>query len=472
MRKIIYISILSILTIVSCNDFEEVVDFTEVVNPNLSEDAVVGKDNSAAILLAGIERQAANAINEILVLSELGSDNYENTQTFFNQFMDNLDIRNTDPDVRDTQFAIARLRELAKFGLDQVGPNDAKYDDTTKAGFEFFEGLSYLYSAMYFSYLPQEEKGATVDSKGNYEKAIELFTKAINTNSKAEHYLARARANYYLGNKTEAVADAEKALTFDGGKTLREIKFDETDGPSNTLEAALYERASFDDLQPLPSLDFLDPKYSFLSADRDPSVYIFKAEEAYLILAEAEASTSLSNTKDYLKDLLTLVNSREVRTIDETTEQRSEAEVDSRPNKSTITVNGKSGLVLDRTDETEVPSVSGTSVTVADIDAVTNEDQALNLIYKMRQEIFIGEGLRFVDMGIKLVISEDEILLNPNINDGDPGTVPVIPSFINSIKEGLDAFDYNKTAGTVTITNDVTQVLVNNKTSNEVLPFN
>lgn len=471
MKKILYISILSVFTIVSCNDFEEVVDFTEVVNPNLSESAVVGKDNSSAILLAGIERQTANVLNELLILSELGSDNYDNTQTFFNQFMDNLDIRNTDPDVRDSQFAIARLRELTKFGLNEVGPNDSKYNNEIKAGFQFFEGLSYLYSAMYFSYLPQEEKGVPVDSKTNYEKAIELFTAAIGSTPKAEYYLARARANYYLGNKTEAVADAKQALNTDN-KLARGIKFDQKDGPSNRFESALYQRASFDDLQPLPSLDFLDPKYSFLTPDLDPSVYILKSEEAYLILAEAEASSDISMTKSYLKDLLTLVNSREIRTINETTEQRSQADPNSRPNKSTITVNGKTGLILDRTSETNVSSVSGTSVTVADIDAITNEDEALYLIYKMRQEIFIAEGLRFVDMGVKLIICEDEIKLNPNINEGDPGTSPVIPSFINSIKDGLDTFTYDKAAGTVTITNDVTKILVDNKTSNQVLPFN
>ncbi|WP_299103684.1 hypothetical protein [uncultured Tenacibaculum sp.] len=473
--KKIFIPILSLALLYNCtNDFNKVVDFTTVTNPNFSESAVVGQPNSAAILLQGVERQMSLVQNETVILAEIGSDNYVNTQTFYSQFMDALDIRITDPDMRDTQRNIARLRELAKFGSQQVAPNDTQATDATKAEFEYFEGMSYLYAAMYFSYLPQEPLGAPASSQDNYNSAIQKFDAAIALNNKAEYQLAKARAYYFLGNRAMAVSAANAALAL-STNFRREAQFDEasSSGPVSVMESALFARGTFDDLQPLPTLDFLDPKYSFLTASADPSINYLKAEEAYLILAEANASTDLNATKDNLKALLALVNTREVRTFSDATEGRTQNAPGSRPNKADITVNGRTGLVLDRQAATvSVPSISGTSVTVAEIDAVTTEDEALELIYRTRQEVFLAEGMRLVDMGVKLVIFEEEIDLNPNINAGDPGTTPVIPSFINSNIANLDAITYDAVAKTATTTIDLNKILVQNKTSDQVLPFN
>lgn len=471
MKKIYYLTAVLILLVGCTGDFTETVDFTKVVNPNLSEESVVGQPNSSSILLKGIERQMSITLNSLVVISELGSDNYENTQTFFSQFMDNLDIRVVDPAMRTAQGSISTLRELAKFGLEKVGPNDPSYTEQINAEYHFFEGMSYLYAAMYFSNLPQEPVGPTVDSKKNYESAIASFDKAIALFDKPEYNLAKARANYYLGNKAEAISAAQKSLDLNT-EFLRDAKFDQKDGPANTMESALYARATFDDLQPLPSLDFLDPKYSFLTPDLDPSIYYLKAEEAYLIIAEANVGEDLSKVKNSLKDLLTVVSKREIRVVDETTEQRSQVDVGSRPNKSNITVDGRSGLVLDRTVSTSVPSVSGTSLNEVEIDNLINDDDILEKIYRTRQEIFMAEGIRLVDMGIKLVLSEEEIVQNPNILENSPGTIPVIPSFIDNIKNDLDAFTFDKAKGEVKLKVNLNKVLVNNKTSSEVLPFN
>ncbi len=329
---------------------------------------------------------------------------------------------------------------------------------------------------MYFSMLPAETLGTPVSSNEHYAAAITSFDAAIALNSKPEYHLAKARANYYLGNKSEAVTAANAAITADAD-FLRSADFDEQEGPSNTMEDALYERGTFDDFQPLPSLDFLDPKYSFLSANIDPSVHYLKAEEAYLILAEANmADGNLPAVKQNLTDLLALVATREVRTIDESGETRgnqSNAVDDtSRPNSSAVTVNGRAGLILDRASgKVDIPSVSGTSLTAADIAAMGANDAGLELIYRTRQEIFIAEGIRFVDMGIKLVINENEILQNENINDGDPGTVSVIPSFIKSVANELDAITFDSANNAATTNIDVTSILVQNKTSDAVVPF-
>ncbi|MGG8498009.1 hypothetical protein ACQY1Q_16490 [Tenacibaculum sp. TC6] len=473
--KKIYLKVLSLLLLVSCTgDFEEVVDFTKISNPNFSEGAVVGQPNSSSILLLGIERQMSIALNNIVVIAEIGSDNYVNTQTFYSQFMDKLDIRITDPDMRNAQFGISRLRELAKFGLSKVGPNDPTYTADIEAEYHFYEGMSYLMAGMYFSYLPQEPLESTVNSETNYNSAISSFNKAIAAKNVPEYHIAKARANYYLGNKTEAINDANQALAL-SSTVLKSARYDEKEGVGNRMESALYQRGTFDDLQPLPTLDFLDPKYSFLTANVDPSIHFLKAEEAHLILAEAAASSSdISSVKTNLTNLLTLIGTREIRNFSDAIEGRTQGAPGSRPDKASVIVNGRSGLVLDRQNgNISVPSVSGTSLTQSEIDNITTEDDALELIYRTRQEVFIGEGLRLVDMGVKLVLSEEEIQLNPNINSGDPGTSPTIPSFIDSIKTMLDEITYDATGpGVATTTIDLNKILVQNKTSNEVLPFN
>jgi len=463
----------SIVTFFGCtNNFDEVVDFKEILNPNLSESSVVGVENSSIILLEGAERELSFALNEILILAELGSDNYVNTQTFFSQFLDGLEMQATDPDIRDTARDIQRLRETALFGLEIVGPGDPNYTQATEAEFNFFVGISHLLSAMYFSALPAEPFGVPLSASQHYQNAIDSFNAALVLSEKPEYHLAKARANYYLGNQAEAVAAAQAALDLNTSFT-RFARFDEANGPVNAFENALYQRATFDDLQPLPSLDFLDPKYSFLSPTEDAPVHYLKAEEAYLILAEANlAEGNAAAAQANISSLLDLIATREVRNIDDSIEQRIEVDPGSRPDNANVIVNGRSGLVLDRqAGNVDIPSVSGTSLTDVDIPSFTADDSGLTLLYRTRQEVFIAEGIRFVDMGVKLIMDENEILLNDNVNEGDLGTVPTIPSFIASIIPDLDAINYNPDTGIVNTNVDLNEILVTNKTSDQVLPF-
>lgn len=474
MRRLSFIYGLLSLAVVSCGDaFGDAVDFTEVENPNLTEASVVGQPNSSRIWLSGLDRQMGLVYNEILILAELGSDNYVNTQTFYSQFLDGLDIRTTDPDIRDTQFQIARLRESAVFGLEQVGPGDTEYTAEIEAEYHFYEGVSYLLAGMYFSGLPQEELGVPLTASENYASAIASFDQAISFNAMPEYHLAKARAHYYLGQKSEAVSAANAALALSTSFT-RQVRYDAANGPVNNMESALYGRATFDDFQPLPTLDFLDPKYSFLSAAEDAPVNFLKAEEAYLILAEANITDgAFPAAQGNMTDLLALIDTREVRTIDDSIEGRIEVDPGSRPDNASVVVNGRSGLVLDRqAGLVDVPSVSGTSLTAADVATMTDEDSALYLLYRTRQEVFIAEGIRFADMGVKLVIHENEILQNDNITEGDQFTTPVIPSFIGAVVADLDAITYDAGAGVATTVIDLNQILVDNKTAPEVLPFN
>jgi len=467
MKKILLLSI--IFCSISCNDL---LDFTIVENPNLSETSVVGQPNSAAIWLTGIERQLALFLNEIVINAEVASDNYNNDQTFYNQFLDGLNIDPRDSDIEDIEFDLNRMREMAKFGLEQVGPGDPNYQPETEAEFIYMEGLSHLFTGMYFTGLPASPGAAPQSAAEHYQVATTKLDAAIAINAKPEYYLAKARINYYTGNKAEAVSAAAQAIAL-SPDFLRAARFDQTEGPSNTMESGLYERGSFDDLQPLPTLDFLDPKYSFNSAAEDDPVYYLKAEEAYLIQIEAAiADNDLDGAKMMMTTLLELVNSRGKRPIDDSIEGRTHFAEGTRPNLNCVMVNGRTGLVLTRSEgNVDVANISGTSLTAEDIAGLENAEDALYLLYRTRQEIFIAEGIRMVDMGVKLVISLVEELQNSNVSTGGVGTIPQIPDFIDGVRMQLDEITYTPGACEASTTIDLNTILVANRASDSVLPF-
>lgn len=469
------------LALASC----EAADPFETVNPNIGEDDVVGQANSSLAWMAGLDRQMAITFNQIGVLSEIASDNYDNTNTFFNQFVDDFNIQYQDNDINVAHRGIGRLREKALYGLNEVGPNDpAGYAETTKAEYYFYLGIAYLYAGEFYNALPQEDRGPLVNRAGNLNSAVGAFTSALAADpSHVGAMLGRARAHYRLGNETEAVADANAALAADDDY-VRYIEFDpvnndgqanQFDYTKNNMQLALQERGGFDDLQPLPTLDFLDPKVYSISATEDSRIPLLKAEEAYLIIAESQiASGNLPAAALTLQDLLTLVASRPTNTFDDSTEDRTQRAPGSRPDSTDVTVNGRADLVLYRKGgPVTVPAVSGTSADAAEITAAVTagEETMMTLLYRMRQEIFIAEGRRFTDMGLSYVISEVEALQNPNIGDGHPSTLSDLPSFLENITGEADEIDYDAVARTCTVTHDINQIIAQNRADDAVCPF-
>lgn len=456
----------------------DAVDPFEVVNPNLSSSSVIGETNSSKVWLTGTERQCAITMNGFLTISEIASDNYQNTNTFFNQFLDNLDIRSVDPSMNVAFRGISRLRETAKFGLEMIGPNDEAYDDVTRSEYNFYLGLAYMFTGEYFDATPIVEAGPAVSAQEQMQLAIDNFTEAINadpTNLKA--IAARARAHYNLGNMTEAMADANTVLNTDPN-FLFTISFDPVNSTGNNngltytkneLQLAIQERGSFDDLQPLPRLDFTDPKLFLINASMDSDVPLLKAEEMHLILAEANNALGADPiAQQNLINCRNLALSRSVTTNDESTEGRTHRMPGTRPDTAAVVVDGRSGLVKNRDENTIIYTISTTSVSEAMINAALGDD-LLETIYLMRQEIFIAEGRRIIDMGVTYVMHENELLQNPNLSP-DAG-MPNTPPFISQVANQLDAFTYDPVALTATTTINVNSIIVANKTSDFVCPF-
>lgn len=445
MKKLFLLVLATSFMYVSC----DLIDGTNVSNPDLELETATGQPNSAASWLNGVKARQSTVYNNYLATAELATDNYINRSTFFNQNVDNGTFRDSDTDIENTNFQISRLREQAKYGIEVVIPeNDPDAAGTeVEAELYFYLGWSHLMAGETFVSFPGEPLGVALTPEAHFEEAIRLFGLANGIVPDISYNAALARAHYGLGNQTEAVSFAQDVIDEDP-EFVRFTEYDGVNGPTNTFQDAVYDRQSFNDLQPLPRLDFLDPKYGDLGGVEQSPIPVLSAEESYLIIAEAQLADStplLAQTT--LIDLIALVDSRPTRDFDEVEEGRTGNSFPdiSRPDTSAFVVAASpddpfiSGLVLDRTAATNVPTISGTSVTDADvIDAMNDSEEALTLLYLMRQEIFFGEGRRLFDLGIRYPVSQVEGLNNENITDAD--RTAFIPSYVPDPFGTMDAF--------------------------------
>ncbi|HEU5290337.1 MAG TPA: hypothetical protein VFU05_06820 [Cyclobacteriaceae bacterium] len=466
-----YKILLAVLLLSGCDLFDPT---QGIENPNITFDKIVGTAGSTVKWLNGQEREMAIVYNSLVVNLEIASDNYDNTRTFFSQAFDGLTFSYQDATINNLQFAIADLRQSAIQGIDLIAANDPSVTDDLVAELYFFKGWAALLAGEIFVGMPLTPGGVVATPAQNLDAAIADFQEAESLNGANVGYkLALARAYYAKGDKVNAVLKANEAIALSTNFT-RPIRYDViTAATNNTMQDALYDRGTFDDLQPLPRLDFLDPKYYGRNATVESQIPLLKIEEAHLINAEADLSNNLlAAAQTKMKALRALVATRATETFNDTVEGRTEQAPGSRPNNSAVVVRAsatdpfRSGLVLTRTTTTTVPIISGTSVTDAMIDAAATTDEALELLYLMRQEIFISEGRRFFDLGLRWPVSETEKLTNPNVTDAH--IVGFVPTFVPT---NMDAFTYDAVAGQSTVTVNMNRVLVQNKGDAAVLPF-
>ena len=455
-------------------------DPTDVTNPNLTQDNVLSTPRPLTAWTTGLERQAAIAFDNFVAEAEIVSDNYVNTRTFFNQQFDRLNIVYTETDINSMLFAFSDLRESAIFGRTVVAEADEESTPDLIAENYFYEGLANLYLGQIFVGAPLTGGGEIGTPEQVLNQAIDAFDEALSRTTQADrrvgYQLARARAYYALGDRANARADAQAVIAADPDY-LRTVRYNENEGSgiSSDIEDAIYDRATFDDLQPLPRLDFLDPKLA-ISAD-DAALPILKGEEAYLILIEAAlADGDVSGAKSLMTTLLDLVDSRPVATVNDAAEGRTHLAPGSRPNTDAYQVRAspsdpfETGLVLTRDQEVPVPSISGTSVTQDDVDALSDVEAAVQTLYLMRQEIFIAEGRRMFDLGIKFPLSENELLSNPNVELG-PLTTAFVPAPLEPFRAQFDDVTTDTAAKTATIAVNLNRVLAQNRTNDAIVPF-
>ncbi len=470
------------LSVVALTAGCDLLDPTKVTNPTVTEGTFLGTSNAAASWTRGVERQLASTVNTVITGTEVVSDNLFNNRTLFSKVFDIPQIDASDFDVRNIQADVHRLRAMATQGLEVILPEDPSATDEMRAQLYFARGYAYLLGGELFVALPLEGGGAVAQPSEHLALAVQDFQQAASLSAddalRAAATLALARAQYDAGNRDAAVAAAQQAKAMNPSQ-IRYVQYDNVDGPTNSMQFAIYDSGQ-DEFQPLPRLDFLFPKYYSEAVGDQSPIAIVKGEEAYLILAEADLGQGdVAAARDELTDLLQLVASRPKALIDDRGQLRGRrGGTWIYPDASNILVKAspdapaRAGLVLTRgTGPVQVPTVSGTSVTQDMLDAAVTVDDMLYLLYLMRQEIFVVEGRRMTDLGIRFPVALDEALTNPNVDESSPALTAQIPSFIPRNYQ-LDGFTYKDGDTLAVILHDMNAVLVANKTSPEVLPFN
>ncbi len=468
---ILYIAIVS-LAVTSCG----LVSPGEIVNPNVVEDDFLDSDNAMQTWVNGTEKQFALAVGEYCQLMEILSDNYYNNYSRSSKEFDLLNLLPSDELIIKLQRYVGTLRESANYGFNVVAKHDNNFTDKEKFTLYYIKAYSYILAGEYFTGLPVEEGGEVQSWEKHLSLALETLDKAIDyaasNEDKAFIHTLKARIYYRQGDKVNAAAEAKESLTFDAG-LCRQVDFDGENNVTNVAQEAIWGTW----FQPLPRLDFLDPKYYQIKSTDECSINIAKAEENYLILAEASlADNNVAEAKKYLDDLLGLVKSRPVKTdLDDHLEGRYNGGAKRYPVGTDYLVAScegapmRSGLVLDRTAPSliSVPYISGTSVTQDMIAEATTVEELLHTVYLMRQEIFMAEGRRPADLGIRLPLGDVEAA---HLGNADSYMIAVIPDFIPRNGQ-MDAFTMDEEKKQVTILYDMNKVIVENRRSSFVAPF-
>ncbi|WP_268223980.1 tetratricopeptide repeat protein [Sinomicrobium oceani] len=451
--------------------------FSCVENPNVTEDVYLENPHSVSSWVVGLKRQLAVTTNTVNVNVAITSDNYFNNYSQYSKVFDIPQIDYFDVDVNSLQADVQALREMAVYGLDKVITADASATAEDEAFMHFCLGYANILGGELFTGLPEANLGKMLTSGeiltlavGNLDAAISLETDPKNIQV---YHLLKARAYRSLGDVTHAVREAEISLS--DPSLLYQIEFDGQNGVRNEMQNAVFD-ALPNRLAPLPRLDFLDPKYYAVgppTTDQKP-VALAKAEEAYLILAEAYLSEqNTGKAREVLQKLLILVGERPVVRVDDSGEtrnggNRTDYPLTAVPVRFDSTGPFREGLILDRqAGNIAVHTVSGTSVTLSDIAHAGGVDELLYQVYLLRQEIFIGEGRRLTDLGIKYPVSQTEQDNNPNVPDAY--IIAQLPAFIPG-NGGMDNFS-TEPDGSITIETDMNRIIVQNKTASEVVPF-
>lgn len=451
----------------------ELVDPTEVTNPQITDDAL--RENATggtAALVTGLRRQFSVAMNSSHII-DVASDNYFNTASFISNNLDRpSSVTPNDLTLPGVYHSYLQLNALVDFGLNTIIPNDQQATNDQKGETYFYKGMALVILAENFSSFPVVELGPLVTSKEAAAQAVEAFKTAFatttNANMKINCKLGLARAYRLVGDKANADAEAKAALALPNAANY--VFFAQYDAAQLT-NTPFGRITSLTDLQPLPRLDFLDPKYTTNAT----SIPALKSEEAHLIIAEvALVNNDLAAARTSMVSAVTVARARATVTTYRDPDPRT-----SRPNDAALKVKAGpnapalSGLIQKRggtggTLVTVYP-VSGTSVTAADINALTTANALYKMLYLLRQEIFFLEGRRMSDLGVRLPVSIRQIQTNTNVADGGPGTVTVVPAYVPSGGNDLDRFTVDTATATVTIATDMNQFIADN--INSVSPF-
>lgn len=465
---------------------------TEVINPTITDEALRAfPGGSANQVLQGVRNQFSAMIANVALYNAYVSDDYVNISTFLSPIADNPRNINADDISLPASYSSAQtLRAQAEFAITQV-PLDRTLNPTQQANAiaqaRFFRGMALLVLAENFANIPLVEGGPGLTSSQVLREAISSFLLALPglaspsvlppgadprlAINQVAPRIALARAYRLLGQADSAAFFANAALNTPGSAGYAYRALYDAQNFTNGVIPFLITRV-VRDLQPLPRLDFLDPKYTAL----DSPIPVLKIEEAHLILAEvAIAAGNFAEAKARMRSAITAaLRPDSIIGFNSTNTRPAVPAVGGfRPRSNTLSVRADAnspaipGLIPTRPGVVTVYPTSFTSLRAANIDALPdNEEELVRTLFLLRQEIFFLEGRRINDLGIRLPLWRRQLDVNP-IGSGPGFDLPIVPAYIpafatfNPGTHDMDAFTVS--GNVVTCSVDMNRVLARNR---------
>lgn len=483
-RGLLVVALAGLVSVASC-DF---LDPTQVENPRTTDDDLADAEEPTAALLPGMRAQFARMVESTVILTEVISDNYSIHGTGLNKAYDNPALLrpatlNSTSRTTGAYWNSQELRALGDFVIDEIAANDATATAEQVQEAQYYRGMALLNLGENFVAAPVTGDAAPLSGAELLDLAETDLMAAAAAASWVGTAASAALARLYRleGDAANASSYASQALA-DDASFVYGPEYDQS-SIDNTVYWYVVWRA-LREMQPLPRLDFLDPKY----LDWESMIPAAKAEEMLLIMAEAEfANGTWAQGREYIAQAVELALTRTPSTFNDD-DLRQNLDGSIRPRTSTIQVRAdasseyRSGLVLDRPGSISAPTVSMTSLNADSIrNSLTTEEESLHALYLARQEILFLEGRRMSDLGIRLPMMLREIERNTSITEGvTTGTEIVVPTYL---PPNLEMDEYSPTAiypageptdplvptvTQVTISWDVNRILAQNRIS----PFN
>jgi len=453
--------LLTLVALAGC----DTLDPTKVNNPNPTAEDLANANEPTRSLLPGLRAQMARALNATTNANALISDDYEIGFSNVTGEMNSPHFVLADGGTYNTYggfgiyWNLQELRAFADFVLEEIVPGDASATNSQRAEAHYLRGMAYLLQGENFIAVPNASDTAPLPWEDLLRLAIQDFDAVLALNPGADRVLAAraalARAHRALGNPGEAESFANSALSADPNFVVQQRFF-----------AGEIENPNFPPTrsrQPLPRLDFLDPK----ADSRETPVATAKAEEMHLILSEvAMARGAYAQAAGHIADAVRLAHERPTGQSVSDDLRTNFPGITVRPRTAGVLVRAdpespyRAGLVLTRPGPVEVPVLSGTSLAADSVAALSDPEDIRHAHWLARQEILFLEGRRLNDLGVRLPIAAMEIDASPLISRGDAATVVQVPSYIpqgNAVNEFSPRSPYvNQTAGGELATNEIT----------------
>lgn len=423
----------------------DAVDPTQVTNPRTTDEDLVRSPEPTKALLPGLRAQFARMISAYVVAAAVVSDDYSIQGTGLSVDLDDPlavtpDLLNgTGTSASGVYWNVQELRALADFVVDEIAPADTAATPALVAEARYYRGMAYLTLGEVFSHAPHEKDGLPQPSSVALARAVIDLEAASGVGLRSQAALARA---FRLMGDAPAAGAAAVAVLEASADYLFAQPYDPA-SVANTPVSFLVLR-SLQEMQPLPRLDFLDPKYTEWSS----AIPVAKAEEMHLILAEIDlAAGAAAAARERLADAVRLAAARGTVAFDDRDERRN-ADRSLRPRSAEIVVRADSaspyraGLVVGRPAKgLEVPNVSATSLDADSVARLSAPAELWHALWLARQEILFLEGRRLADLGIKLPMMRREIDQNARIAPQGPGTTATVPPWLpTSPRYAMDAY--------------------------------